>query len=250
MTRNKPKRKITPKQVGAIRLARKLGERIAMEHPHIAQDYRSGKTMVGIIGEYNFSEVYGSHSIRVMKEAMRSALEKLIPAEELEILAREHRQNWGIETLEKGIGVFSITSEERTEISRRVGNKTYEERLGIYSMTLDQKVAAGRKGGKIGGKKLYEMGLGVHALTLEEKREAGRKAALARGQKPFSDEEKEYFLDLCKNQEYQYVAGEKNVGRPNYQLISDELERKFGIKRTTNSLKQLKYQLGTKRNGK
>lgn len=199
------KRKITPEQVKAIRLARKLGEQIAMDHPHIAQDYRFGKTIVGIIEEYNFSEVYGSHSIRVMKEAMRSALEKLISSDELKTLARGHHQEQAKESHKKGIGIFSIPYEKMREIGRKSGQRLYEERRG------------------------------VHGLSLDEKREIGKGAALMRGQQPWSDEEKQYLLELCKNQEYQYLQG-PNMGFPNYRLISDELERKFGRRRTSNAL--------------
>ncbi len=240
------KGKFSPQQWKAIKLSRKLGKQIAQDYPEIANNYKSGMTMLNIAKIYNFISMYEVPSIKIMKEAMRGALEKLISTEELKILASEHRREWGKEwgkeTLKRGIGLFSIIPEENLELRRKGGQISYEKGIGVHALSSDEKKEAGRKGGLISGRKVYDKGLGIHALTLEERREAGRKGALVRGQQLWLDEEKQYFLRLCKNPEYQYNLG-PHMGCPNYKLISDELERKFGIRRTLYFLSRTKQKL-------
>lgn len=59
------------------------------------------------------------------------------------------------------------------------GKKTYELGIGIHSITPDQRIENSRKGGEIGGEmggnKAKELGLGIHALTSEQKSQNGKK---------------------------------------------------------------------------
>ena len=205
------KRRFSPQQWKAITFSRKLGEQIARDYPEIAEDYICGMKILNIAEQYNLTDIYDVPSVEIMKEAMRSALEKLISKAELKIIAAEHRREHGKETIKKRIGLFSISPEERKDFSKK------------------------------GGQTLYEKKLGIHALSSDEKAEAGRKSALSRGWQLWSDDEKQYLLRLFKDENYQYPGTHK--GQPNYKLISDELERVFEIKRSLHTLNKMKQKL-------
>jgi hypothetical protein len=94
---------------------------------------------------------------------------------------------------ENGTGCFSLTNEERIELSRKTGKKLYEEGKGIHSQTTEerrkmgQKLHKERKGihaqtfeerselGKRNGKKNYEEKKGIHVQTFEDHSEKGKK---------------------------------------------------------------------------
>jgi general stress protein YciG len=73
----------------------------------------------------------------------------------------------GAKTYELGVGMFSLTPEEKSELGKRNGIKLYEENKGIFSLTYEQR--------KELGKKIYEKGVGIHARTREEIQEQARK---------------------------------------------------------------------------
>jgi len=65
------------------------------------------------------------------------------------------------------------------EVLRQSGNKCYELGLGVHSLTKEQRSENGKRTGKIygkiGGKRAYELGVGAHGRTKEEMIENGRK---------------------------------------------------------------------------
>ena len=63
---------------------------------------------------------------------------------------------------------FSLTQEERSELSKKIGQKSYEDGKGIHSLTIEEKREI--------GKKCYEDGIGVHSLTFEERSINSKKA--------------------------------------------------------------------------
>ena len=76
---------------------------------------------------------------------------------EVQLLGRKK----GIQTQkENNIGIFGLTPEEHSEISRKggkksgkiYGNKHKENKTGICGLSLEELSEAGKKGGKIGGK--------------------------------------------------------------------------------------------------
>jgi len=86
-------------------------------------------------------------------------------------------------------GIFGLTPEQRSELSKKIGQKSYEDGKGIHSLTIEEKREIGKKCYEDGvgihsftieqlreiGIKNYENGVGIHKLTIQEKREIGRK---------------------------------------------------------------------------
>lgn len=225
------KKQLSLEQISAIEMARRIGEKIVSDYPEIADDYRQGNTLNEIAEKYNIPEKYAI-PYRNVRRCLQSAIKILISKEERKSLKRQHLQKSFLRNYKEGIGIFSFSSEKL----KKMGRKLYEKKKGIHSQSKEEKIENAGKGGR----KAYELGLGVHALSNKERKEFGRKGALVIGRKPFSDEERIYFFELCENQEYQYEAG-GNKGKPNYKLISEELERKFGIKRSTITLTDIMY---------
>jgi hypothetical protein len=93
-------------------------------------------------------------------------------------------------------GCFSLSEDERIEVSRKAGKKAKEQKKGIHSQTIEQLSESGKKGGrknkenKTGfcgrsrqkmsedGKKATErareLGVGIYGLCSEEKSKAGK----------------------------------------------------------------------------
>ena len=238
---------LTQKQIIAIRLERKIGKEIARDYPEIADDYRQSSTLKNIVQDYKFSEKY-ELSENTAQIATLRALEILISKEERQILGKEHIRKEGLKKYEEGRGMFSLSYEDLEEwrrigrekgqpISCKIaGRKVYNEKKGIFSRSKEKMKEDGIKGGK----RLYELGLGIHAQSGEEKRKFNKMGLLARGYTPFSDEEKRYFFELCENPRYQHSIGARK-GRPDYRLISEEIEKRYRIKRTTATLNNLMY---------
>jgi|GEM_PF-1964243 len=265
------KEDLTREQFAAIELAKKKGMLIARDCPGIVDNYRAGMTLRGIAEEYGFSEAYGVNE-RIASRAVAYALHELIPEDELVVLAAEHYKASGLKLFEdgrgihaltpeqrreicrrggqiggqkiqeEGLGIFSMTPEELLEACRRAGRAAHEKGVGIHSLTPEQRAEAGRMGGLVGGRRTYEEGLGVHSLTPEQKAEAGRMGSIAAGFTPWSDEERDCFISLCHDPDYQYASG-RHEGQPDYRRISAELRASFGTRRSLNSLRVLQGKL-------
>jgi general stress protein YciG len=59
-----------------------------------------------------------------------------------------------------------MSKEEKSEVSKKGGNKTYELGVGVHSLTKEEKSEVSKKGGN----KVKELGLGVCGLTPEQRR--------------------------------------------------------------------------------
>ena len=79
-------------------------------------------------------------------------------------------KNGGNKTKELGIGIHSLTLEEKSEN----GKKAKELGVGIFFMTADELSTLGKKGSE----KSKELGVGIYAFTPEQKSEYGKKGAL------------------------------------------------------------------------
>ncbi len=192
------------KQWATIELAKRTGRTIAEINPEIADKYREGDSLTKIAREYSIAnnyEVTKNIAINIIFFALR----ELIPESELERIGKEHLINRGKEAYKKGEAIFSISLERK----KKIGEKLYKDKKGIFALSHEQ---------------------------LSENWKKGReKRATAQGVLVFPDEEKKYFLELCANPEYQYQKGLHN-GRPIYTKIIDELENKFNVRRSINTL--------------
>ena len=114
-----------------------------------------------------------------------------------------------------------LSEKERQQLKEQHIKKNNErmrkKKIGIFSLSKKERMEARSDGGKIGGKRAYEMRKGAHALYT-----------------PWSKEERVYLLALCKLPKYQQTRQYK--GNPNYKLISEELEKRFGVRRTRSAL--------------
>ena len=73
----------------------------------------------------------------------------------------------GTKTYELGVGAFGITPEER----KKINEKMYELKIGAYGRTKEQMIEDGRKGGNISAKKNYENGIGFASISKEQRKE-------------------------------------------------------------------------------
>jgi hypothetical protein len=116
------------------------------------------------------------------------------------IMSLKMRSKAGLKTKENGTGIFSITPEKRSELSREIGLKSYKNGTGVFSLTSEQQSLRSRKAGlktkengtgifsippeeksersRRTGLKHYENGTGFFSLTPEEKSEIGRRSGL------------------------------------------------------------------------
>ena len=107
----------------------------------------------------------------------RFSLEILKRNQELGIgihsLSKEERLNacksGGKKCYELGLGVHALTSGEKSEIGKKSGKLVYENKLGFHSWTEDEKREHNRKAGK----RAHELGVGIHAQTHEDKVQMG-----------------------------------------------------------------------------
>jgi hypothetical protein len=232
LNEEKPRRKLTWEQIVAIGRARNMGKSIANKYPEIASDYRAGMTPEKIVVDYGFIAEYGITSQRVAVDAVRYALYRLIPRDEMSKLATDHESFYGKignqKLRDRGIGIYSLTSQQKSEAGKKgIANVTTEERS---------------KGGKISGKQNYELKIGFHAFTPQQRLDASRKATIARGKIPWSLDERNTFISLCNNPEYQRNLGPYK-GSPNYQKISKKLAEDFGVERNAHSLQGYRFLL-------
>ncbi len=200
--------RLTDDQMSAIWLSRKIGRKIAIDCPEIADDYRQGMTADEIVMNYGFKERYGANE--VTSAAVYYALRELIPEEEHRSLGEEHRS---------------------------IGRQR-----GIFSMDPKKKAEAVSRGGRTAGNILYREGRGIFGLDDEQKAEVIRRRALANRHVLWSDDEKEYFMALCQNRRYQHQSGSQK-GKPDYALIASDLFAWFGTERTKESMKSMKKEI-------
>jgi general stress protein YciG len=78
-------------------------------------------------------------------------------------------KNGAIKCKQLGLGIHGLTKEELSD----AGKKGYEN--GLSNQSKDELSELGKKGGKIGGKNSKELGVGIHGLTKEELSDAGKK---------------------------------------------------------------------------
>jgi general stress protein YciG len=108
------------------------------------------------------------------------------------IPSREEATKNGKRTKELGVGVHGWTKKQMSEngkkagkiggkISGKINGKlTYELGIGIFSLTPEQKTENAKKGGKL----TYELGIGIHSQTPEQRSEGGKKGgAISANQK-------------------------------------------------------------------
>jgi hypothetical protein len=106
-------------QVTAIKLGRRLGERIAAEHPRVADEYRAGQSYAEIAATIP-GLVEAARSPRIAAGAVGFAVRELIGIDELRRLMTQHRRA----TLARTSGGFG--TEEGRDFSSRAGRRNVE----------------------------------------------------------------------------------------------------------------------------
>jgi len=87
------------------------------------------------------------------------------------IPSKEEAQEKAKRNYELGIGIASLTAEQRSEIGRKTGFKTKQDKTGIFALTQEDR----SKMGKRNASKNKENGVGIFALTKEQLSETAKK---------------------------------------------------------------------------
>jgi hypothetical protein len=77
----------------------------------------------------------------------------------------------GNRSYELRVGVHALSTEERSEIGKKAGKFTYENKLGFHAWSEEEKIEHNRRAGK----RAYELGTGIHTQTHEDKVESGKR---------------------------------------------------------------------------
>jgi hypothetical protein len=97
----------------------------------------------------------------------------------------------GNKTVELGVGVHSLTKEEKSQIGKKVAEIHRKNGTGFFGQSMEERVERGKKIAKLGlgahsltkeelskiGKKAYENKTGIHAFTTEQRREIAKKTS-------------------------------------------------------------------------
>ncbi len=75
-----------------------------------------------------------------------------------------------------GLGLYSLTPEQRTENGKIGSSKAKEMGVGIFGFTPEQRQENSKNAGKYGGKKAKELGAGIHAFSKEQRVKVGKKS--------------------------------------------------------------------------
>jgi len=201
----------------------RIGHQLQMDYPEIADDFRRGESYTTLATKYGVAEKY-QVSPGIARIAVKWSLsgydgryrgfggctkfKGLIAKPELEQICADHEISGGIKAREMGLGVHSLTEEERLKIAKRGGDSTYKQRKGVFA-------------------RLYER-------HVKDSVNAGREAARQRGQVPWVElsegkiSEIEFAHLLSQKPEYQYGAGQGVcVGAANMRAIADKLNEVY-----------------------
>jgi len=145
--------------IRAIKYAKKESKILASAHPEIADEFRKGRYYIDIAKDY-VSDF--ERSPNTSMNLVRYSLIELLGKEEVAKIAREHRikssringRKVGQLAFQNGTACFSISPEERSEVSRKVakklgkkyGKKNYKKGLGIAGMNKEERIVATKKG--------------------------------------------------------------------------------------------------------
>lgn len=217
------RQKLMPKQAAAVKWRMEVGEKIAREYPQVAENFRSGWYQNDIAKEYGFMEKYMLNSEKMAEDAVGYALKLLMPPGELRRISTEHQRaaqkESGLQAKEHGTGVHSLSKKENSKYAKEGAEKIMREKLGIF-------------------KPGYKRGASENQIR-------------SRGLIPWTDEQRQYFAELCSNPEYrkhdfknQYTKS--GTGAPDYQKIAKEIERKFGVRRNPRYLPPYFYRMKKK----
>jgi hypothetical protein len=145
-------RRLTSRQVGAIRLAAEIGDEIRKTYPVIAEEYRSGMTAPQLVTRHGLDRRYGV-SRQVAIYAVRDAI-----------------CGYSGPYCEPYQGLVADRSERECLAlahNSQTGTELYQQKRGIHAQTREQRNEAGRKGGLIRGPLSYRLRIGCHALPPE-----------------------------------------------------------------------------------
>jgi len=109
-----------------------------------------------------------------------------------------------------GLGIYSISKDERSKISKKVGENNvksghiqelgkkygklwYENNLGMFGLSEEDRKESSRKGGKVSGNEAYKNKTGIHSFSKEQRIDIGKKS----GNK---NKETGHIQELGKNQ--------------------------------------------------
>ena len=223
---------ISQEELNGMVFSVKIGRKLQVEYPTIADDYRSGLSINSIIERYNITEKYGI-KIKTAENAVRYALRGYDGS----ISITEEDVYPGL-ILDKD-ELLNIAHIHNVDASKKIGERMKGEGRGIFGMSKKEVAEAGKKSGNL----QFKNGIGIHAQTIEEHREMGKKIAESQNKIVFSDEEIEFIRTKITDPDYQRGT------RINVKKIAELLNESFfdGCEvRTATSVKKICSRFGLK----
>lgn len=154
-------RKLSVRQKCAITRARQIASRLQKKHPEILNMYRNDKTLSEIVNELSLCDEYTLSqrvAISAVSAALRgcsnstlglNSLKGLLDTKEADELLKKHRQDYNKKAAKNGIGLYSLSSERRTEIGKIGGSKSGKKNLELYILSKPEIHKSGSKKGVI-----------------------------------------------------------------------------------------------------
>lgn len=122
-------KKLSQRQVAAIKFARKRGKILAQDQPELADEWKAG------VSYSQLSEKYiAGISRSVGKEIIAQALKRLIPKEERSLISYQHKRQGGFQTgkmcVQTKAGIYGLSKRQKTLVSQ-MGKKASLAARGI-----------------------------------------------------------------------------------------------------------------------
>lgn len=221
-------------RIRAMRYAKHLGAELALNHPEIVEDYRNGKTHRQLGRKY-LPNARGNY---LSTAAVGYALEKLLTDEERSTLCEKHRRRasrkndrkMGKLARKNKIGLFAMTSSEKSSAGRKGGTASRKKHAGIFAQTPEERRALAKRNVK--------RRIGIHSPAYD-RRVSARLSLEARGLDLWPSREVAYLVETVESKRYTWASG-GNRGKPRWRDITMAVNSRFHHSRTIGAA-QWKY---------
>jgi len=182
------------RQIGSAICSIIKGREIQLTHPEVVGMYVRGDTYEQIAVYLDKKGMKGEYLSNAVGYAIRGhngelgipAYDGLLSVAEQKKVARDHHSTTGLELKANGVGLFSLSPEQRKEFAGLAG--------------------------KIGGQMSRKNSKGIHAQTREQYQEVSRRGVISKGVVPWDSSEESSVVLLAQCPEYIFQSG-GNKGR-------------------------------------
>jgi len=181
---------LTDRQKAGIRKSIEFGRTLQTTLPTIAEDFRAGLTLDGIVEKNDIRQLLG-----VSQSIARNAVWFALRGYEANLIFADMGYFTGLMEKEE---YATIARQHQSDASVRVGRQNRES-----------------------GLRQYAEGKGIHSQTQEERKDLGRQGVIAQGSRPYEQAEVDLIIELAALPEYQRLS------RINAKKIAEELNRRL-----------------------